>query len=59
MDKKQFTGCLENTFKFVSPKDYVIYKLTGELSTDYSSAGNLGGVFDIRTKIGQKRWEKL
>lgn len=44
----------KNTYKFVSPKDYVIYKLTGELSTDYSSAGNLGGVFDIRTK----NWSK-
>lgn len=42
------------TYKFVSPKDYVIFELTGELSTDYSSAGNLGGVFDIRTK----NWSK-
>ncbi|OQX58512.1 MAG: hypothetical protein B5M49_01590 [Thermotoga sp. 4484_232] len=34
--------------KFVTPKDYVIYQMTGELAIDYSSAGNLGGVFDIR-----------
>ncbi|MCD6267700.1 MAG: FGGY-family carbohydrate kinase [Thermotogaceae bacterium] len=35
-------------YKFVTPKDYVIYQMTGELAIDYSSAGNLGGVFDIR-----------
>lgn len=37
-------------WQFVSPKDYVIYKFTGELATDYSSAGNLGGLLDIRKK---------
>ncbi|HEY8540977.1 MAG TPA: FGGY family carbohydrate kinase, partial [Pseudothermotoga sp.] len=35
-------------YKFVTPKDYVIYQLTGELAIDYSSAGNIGGLFDIR-----------
>ncbi|WP_448536371.1 FGGY-family carbohydrate kinase [Pseudothermotoga sp.] len=35
-------------YKFVTPKDYVIYKMTNQLVIDYSSAGNLGGVFDIR-----------
>jgi len=35
-------------YKFVTPKDYAIYQLTGELAIDYSSAGNLGGIFDIR-----------
>ncbi|AEH51192.1 FGGY-family carbohydrate kinase [Pseudothermotoga thermarum] len=35
-------------YKFISPKDYVIYLLTGEIVTDYSSAGNLGGVFDLK-----------
>lgn len=38
------------TFQFVTPKDYVIHKFTGVLATDYSSAGNIGGVFDIRKK---------
>lgn len=38
------------THKFVTPKDYVIYKLTGERAIDYSSAGNIGGVFDLRSK---------
>ncbi len=36
--------------QFVTPKDYVIQRLTGELATDYSSAGNIGGFFDIRRK---------
>jgi len=45
------------TYKFVSPKDYVIFELTGELSTDYSSAGNLGGFLILELKIGLKKWE--
>ena len=36
------------THKFVTPKDYVIYKLTGERAIDFSSAGNIGGVFDLK-----------
>lgn len=36
--------------QFVTAKDYVIQRMTGELATDYSSAGNIGGVFDIRKK---------
>ena len=35
---------------FLPPNDYVIYKLTGEIVIDYSSAGNLGGVFDMNTR---------
>ncbi|WHH58551.1 FGGY-family carbohydrate kinase [Petroclostridium sp. X23] len=35
---------------FLPPVSYVIYKLTNEIAVDYSSAGNIGGVFDIRTK---------
>ncbi|WP_068345783.1 FGGY-family carbohydrate kinase [Kosmotoga arenicorallina] len=35
---------------FLPPKDYVIYKLTGEISTDFSSAGNIGGIFDLRKR---------
>jgi len=37
-------------FQFITPKDYVIYKLTGENITDLSSAGNIGGIFDIKKK---------
>ena len=36
--------------KFVTPKDFVIYKLTGNLAIDHSSAGNLGGVYDLRNR---------
>lgn len=32
---------------FLPPNNYAIYKLTGEVSIDYSAAGNIGGFFDI------------
>ncbi|AOK29819.1 MULTISPECIES: FGGY-family carbohydrate kinase [Burkholderia] len=32
---------------FVPPNAYIIYQLTGELALDHSSAGNLGGVYDL------------
>ncbi len=32
---------------FMTPNQYVIYKLTGEISIDRTSAGNLGGIFDV------------
>ena len=35
---------------FIPPAPYLVYKLTDNLAVDYSSAGNLGGVFDIRNK---------
>lgn len=35
-------------YKFVPPSCYIEYKLTGKLAIDYSSAGNLGGLFDLR-----------
>lgn len=34
--------------KFVPPTSYVEYRLTGQLAVDFSSAGNLGGIFDLR-----------
>jgi sugar (pentulose or hexulose) kinase len=34
-------------YQLVTPNAYAIWKLTGELSLDYSSAGNYGGIFDI------------
>lgn len=34
----------------VTPNGYFIYHLTGRLSMDYSSAGNLGGFFDLRRR---------
>ena len=35
---------------FLPPNAYVIYCLTGEVAIDYSSAGNLGGVFDMERR---------
>ena len=35
---------------FLPPNAYTIYALTGEISIDYSSAGNIGGIFDMNTK---------
>lgn len=32
------------------PNNYVIYKLTGKVAIDYSSAGNIGGIFDMNTR---------
>ncbi len=37
-------------YQFVTPKDYVIHRFTGNLITDFSSAGNIGGVFDIHKR---------
>lgn len=37
----------ERIHKFVPPSSYVEYRMTGELAVDYSSACNIGGVFDI------------
>ncbi len=48
----------KKTWQFVTPKDYVIYKFTGELATDYSSAGNIGGIFDIRKKCWSEEMSK-
>ena len=39
---------------FLPPNDYVIYKLTGEIAIDYSSAGNIGGIFDMN----KREWSK-
>lgn len=33
---------------FLPPNAYVVYRLTGEVAIDHSSAGNLGGLYDIR-----------
>ncbi len=47
-------------YKFIPPSSYVEYKLTGNLAVDYSSAGNLGGIFDIhRLCWSEELGEKL
>ncbi len=38
----------------IPPNSYVNYHLTGELAVDHSSAGNIGGVYDIR----QRCWSR-
>ncbi len=35
------------TALFIPPNAYVIHRLTGEIAVDHSSAGNIGGVYDI------------
>ena len=35
---------------FLPPNAYAIYKLTGKIAIDYSSAGNIGGIFDPATR---------
>jgi ribulokinase len=40
----------EKTKLFLPPNDYVIYHLTGEIAIDYSSAGNIGGIFDMNKR---------
>lgn len=35
---------------FLPPNDYIIYCLTGKVGIDYSSAGNIGGIFDMNTR---------
>jgi ribulokinase len=35
---------------FLPPAPYIVYKLTGEVAVDYSSAGNIGGVFNLRER---------
>ncbi|ERJ05613.1 xylulokinase protein, partial [Halorhabdus tiamatea SARL4B] len=37
----------EDIENFVPPNNYVEYVMTDELAVDYSSAGNVGGVFDL------------
>lgn len=39
---------------FLPPNDYVIYRMTGEIAIDYSSAGNIGGIFDMNTRAWSK-----
>jgi xylulokinase len=35
---------------FLPPNAYVIYRWTGEVAIDYSSAGNIGGIFDMNSR---------
>ncbi|MEG0773700.1 FGGY-family carbohydrate kinase [Clostridium sp.] len=37
---------------FLPPASYIVYKLTGEVAADHSSAGNIGGVYDLK----ERKW---
>ncbi len=39
---------------FLPPHSYVIYKMTSEISMDYTSAGNLGGIYDLMNNSWSK-----
>lgn len=41
---------MEKNKAISSSKRLVIYHLTGNIATDYSSAGNIGGIFDMNTR---------
>lgn len=32
------------------PASYIVYRLTGEVAVDHSSAGNIGGVYDLKKR---------
>ncbi|MVB09494.1 Xylulose kinase [Caprobacter fermentans] len=44
----------EKTKLFLPPNAYAIYRLTGKIAEDYSSAGNTGGIFDMNTHTWSK-----
>lgn len=37
---------------FLPPASYIVYKLTGEVAVDHSSAGSIGGVYDLK----ERKW---
>ncbi len=39
---------------FLPPNAYAIYRMTGKVAIDYSSAGNIGGIFDMNTRTWSK-----
>lgn len=45
--------------KFVPPTSYIEYRLTGKLAIDFSSAGNLGGLFDLRNRCWSEEMSKV
>jgi len=51
--KNNFPDVYKKTFKFLQAKDYIAFKLTGNVFTDYSDASGTN-FFDINTK----KWNK-
>lgn len=52
--KENEPSVYENTFKMLNAKDYIVYKLTGKIYTDFSDA-NSTGAFDINTFAWSER----
>lgn len=52
--KQQRPEVWDRTRWLLPPNSYVNHALTGELAIDHSSAGNIGGVYDIM----QRRWSQ-
>lgn len=40
----------DKTHHFLPPNAYVAYLLTGEIAVDHSSAGNIGGIYDVEAR---------
>jgi xylulokinase len=50
----------KNIRQFVTPNAFCIYRLTDNVSIDYSSIGNYGGIFDIHKRTySEKMMEEL
>jgi len=49
----------KRTNLFITPKDYVIYHLTGRVIIDHSSAGNLGGLYDLKSRSWSSEMSEL
>lgn len=49
----------KKTELFLTPNQYVIYKLTGEIAMDVTAAGNLGGLFDMREEVWSKEMSRM
>jgi sugar (pentulose or hexulose) kinase len=46
-------------FQILPAHSYLVYKLTGVISTDYCSAGNIGGIYDYQNHCWSKKMTKL
>jgi len=49
----------DRTALFLPPNAYVNYHLTGEIAIDHSSAGNLGGVYDLKNRCWSKEMAEV
>lgn len=57
--KRNLPDVWRRIHKFIPPSTYVTLQLTGELAIDYSSAGNLGGLFDIHRLQWSEKMSRL